>query len=107
MRSRDGRLGVKHGSPQHTDNLKLGYADVQAVYEYKDLPRLLATNAVDAVVVPKSVYSELVPQLPPKVVVAVSKPRAIGFYLAKNATGTLLNALNENIVKCRAVTKLN
>lgn len=94
-------VGAKLGSPQETDYLADGYSSVQTAYEYGDLPRMLNSRTVDAVVVPKSVYLEMAPTWPAGVQTSPGKARGIGFYLNKKDPKGLLKLLNDSIVKCR------
>lgn len=94
-------LGSKLGSPQEADYLADGYSGVRSAYEYSDLPRMLSLKTVDAVVVPKSVYVEMVSAWPAGVQTSPGKPRGIGFYLNKKDPKGLFQLLNEGIAKCR------
>jgi len=94
-------LGSKLGSPQETDYVPDGYASVQSVYEYGDLPRMLSSKTVEAVIVPKSVFLAMSSTWPEGVLTSPGKPRGVGFYLNKRDPKGLLNALNESIGKCR------
>jgi ABC-type amino acid transport substrate-binding protein len=94
-------IGSKLGSPQDNDYVPDGYSSVQSTYEYSDLPRLLSSKAVDAVIVPKSVYLAMAATWPNGVQTSPGKPRGIGFYLNKRDPKGLLKVLNESIGKCR------
>ncbi len=94
------RLAARLGSPQHTDYAADGYFNMTAAYAYEDLGKLLARGAVDAVIVPRSVYSEQKAMWPPRIVMAPGKPRSSGFYLNKDDPKGLHKHLNESIARC-------
>lgn len=91
----------KLGSPQETDYVLDGYSSVQTTYEYEDMPRMLSSKVVDAVIVPKSVYLAMGSKWPNGVQTSPGRPRGIGFYLNKKDQKGLLKVLNESIGKCR------
>ena len=103
MRDKSLRIVARLGSPQHTDYVAEGYANVSGAYSYEDLPKLLGRGQVDVVVVPRSVYGEQMNLWPQGAVVADGRPRGSGFYLSKDDPRGLMKPLNESIARCRQV----
>ena len=96
------RLAARLGSPQHTDYGADGYASLLGTYAYEDLPKMLSRGAVDAVIVPRSVYADQKDAWPAKTLTLVGRQRSSGFYLQKNDPKGILKNLNESIAHCTA-----
>ena len=100
-------LAARLGSPQQTDYVSDGYQNMTAAYAYEDLARLLARRAVDAVIVPRSVYNEQRTLWPAGAVLTLAKPRRSGFYLNRSDPKRLLKPLNDSIAQCRKTVQAN
>lgn len=107
MGNKSVHLAARLGSPQQTDYASDGYFNMTAAYAYEDLVRLLAKRAVDAVIVPRSVYNDQKALWPAGTVIAQAKARSSGFYLNKDDPKRLLKPLNDSIAQCRKALQTN
>lgn len=97
------RLAARLGSPQQTDYASDGYVQLTGAYTYEELPRLLALQAADAVIVPKSVYLEMKEQWPAGVRAMAGRKRSTGFYVNASDPKRLLARLNAAIGRCKTL----
>lgn len=97
------RLAARLGSPQQTDYASDGYALLTGAYAYEELPKLLLHKAADAVIVPKSVYSEMKGQWPAGVRAVSGRKRSTGFYVNASDPKRLLARLNAAIGHCKTL----
>jgi len=101
------RVAARMGSPQHTDYVADGYANLVPVYAYEDLSKMLGRKTVDAAIVPRSVYLEQRKIWPEGARTTPGKPRSSGFYLNLGDPKRLLTRVNSSIGRCQeaVVTK--
>lgn len=95
------RIAARMGSPQHTDYVADGYANLVPVYAYEDLSKMLGRKAVDAAIVPRSVYLEQRKIWPEGARTTYGKPRSSGFYLNLDDPKRLLTRVNSSIGRCQ------
>jgi ABC-type amino acid transport substrate-binding protein len=95
------RIAARLGSPQYSDYLADGYKAVVGTYTYTELVKQLTGGLSDAVIVPRSVYEELLSNWPKDLIITEGRARNTGFYLNKSDPKNQLGRLNRAIERCR------
>lgn len=95
------RIAARLGSPQEVDHAAEGYARVVGTATYPELSRMLLMGMVDAVVVPRSFYTEQTTLWPKELHVAPGRARSSGFYLSRKDPKHLAAPLDRAIERCR------
>ncbi len=96
------RIAARMGSPQEVDLAGEGYARVVGTATYPELARMLTMGMVDAIVVPRSYYTEQKALWPNDLNVTLGRGRNSGFYLPRKDPKGLAAPLDRAIERCRA-----